>query len=769
MIGIAALKEGEIMNSRQPQALNRLFKRHHRLHCGALAAALSLVMAFSTSAGVVLNNNDAGTGSLRQAIADAVSGDTITFTNTLSGKTITLTSGQFLIDKNLTIDASALPGGITIDGNGSVTSNRVFYIAANTTNTFNSLLIKNGWAPAGVFANNGGGGGIFCRGSLTLLNCTVAFNESDEYAGGIAIDNADVRMTHCTVAGNTADYAGGIYAFRGTLTLNNTTLSGNIASLNGGGIFSSFSTLTLNNSTLYGNSANEGGGISISQGVVTLTNSIVAGNSGSPENISGSFSGANNITSGDPELASLGDYGGPTQTMPPRPGSPAIDAGGTSSLITDQRGFARVVNGTVDIGAVETQPTVVLNNADSGPGSLRQIIQQASPGFTITFTNTLAGRVILSTSGQFLIDKNLTIDASALPSGITIDGNGSVTSSRVFYIAANTTNTFNSLIIENGRAPAGIFADNGGGGGIFCRGSLTLLNCTVAFNESGGYAGGIAIDNADVRMTHCTVAGNTAAFSSGGIYTFRGTLTLNNSTLSGNSANLTGGIYNSSSTLTLTNSIVAGNTGSPANISGSFSRTNNITSGDPRLAPLGYYGGPIPTMPPLPGSPAIDAGGTTSLITDQRGFARVVNGTVDIGAVEIQSSGDTDNIIAGAWATDGDGDGNAFGVEFALGTDWNTPDGTNTANLSVILNSPNDGVTFGFNPEAEAYTTWVLLRSLDLATDPFVEIYRFDGRTGTQTFGGVPISISRTLDSIDVIDLSGAANAFYQFKAEPSL
>ncbi|MFO0954222.1 MAG: choice-of-anchor Q domain-containing protein [Isosphaeraceae bacterium] len=58
-------------------------------------------------------------------------------------------------------------------------------------------------------------------------------------------------------------------------------------------------------------------------------------------------------------LAPLGFYGGPTQTMPPLPGSPAIAAGSTSlipnGVTTDQRGKGRTLNGTVDIGAVETQ------------------------------------------------------------------------------------------------------------------------------------------------------------------------------------------------------------------------------------------------------------------------------------------------------------------------------------------------------------------------------------------------------------------------------
>ena len=41
-------------------------------------------------------------------------------------------------------------------------------------------------------------------------------------------------------------------------------------------------------------------------------------------------------------------------------------------------------------------------------------------------------------------------------------------------------------------------------------------------------------------------------------------------------------------------------------------------------------------MPPLAGSPAIDAGGTSAFTTDQRGFPRPSGATPDIGAVEIQ-------------------------------------------------------------------------------------------------------------------------------------
>jgi hypothetical protein len=60
---------------------------------------------------------------------------------------------------------------------------------------------------------------------------------------------------------------------------------------------------------------------------------------------------------------------------------------------------------------------------------------------------------------------------------------------------------------------------------------------------------------------------------------------------------------------------------------------------DPMLGPLQDNGGPTPTMALLPGSPAVDAGDNTGAPDfDQRGpgFPRIVGGTIDIGAFEVQ-------------------------------------------------------------------------------------------------------------------------------------
>src|SRR5208337_1487964 len=78
-------------------------------------ALLMLVLAggATASAQVVTNSADSGPGTLRSAIANAASGAVITFDPSLSGATITV-SNTLTINTNLTIDASALPGGIQI-------------------------------------------------------------------------------------------------------------------------------------------------------------------------------------------------------------------------------------------------------------------------------------------------------------------------------------------------------------------------------------------------------------------------------------------------------------------------------------------------------------------------------------------------------------------------------------------------------------------------------------------------------------------------------
>ena len=273
---------------------------------------------------------------------------------------------------------------------------------------------------------------------------------------------------------------------------------------------------------------------------------------------------------------------------------------------------------------------LVTNTADSGPGSLRDAIAAALPGATIQFAGSLCGQTITLTSGQLALNQNLTIDASALPGGIAINGNQN---GNVFAVAGGATNVLIALTITNGSTA-------GGGGGIDNDGTLTVNQCTLTGNTAAE-GGGIFNWGNTLTMNQCTLTGNSASDSGGGIFNYVGTLNVNQCTVTGNSAGSNyfaggGGINNYAGAMTLTNTIVAGNVNAySGNLFGSFSGSDNLTNGNPLLAPLGNYGGPTPTMPPLPGSPAIDGcTNGTSFATDQRGFPRIVGPYADIGAVE---------------------------------------------------------------------------------------------------------------------------------------
>src|ERR1043165_571164 len=79
----------------------------------------------------VTNTSDSGPGSLRQALADAQPGDTITFASGLNGAPVGLTSGPLTIDKNLTVSGLGA-SQLAISAGGH---SRVFVISGDVSVT----------------------------------------------------------------------------------------------------------------------------------------------------------------------------------------------------------------------------------------------------------------------------------------------------------------------------------------------------------------------------------------------------------------------------------------------------------------------------------------------------------------------------------------------------------------------------------------------------------------------------------------------------------
>jgi hypothetical protein len=635
--------------------------------------------------------------------------------------------------------------------------------------------------------------------------------------GGIHSNTGGVTLTNSTLSGNSTSgvgsNGGGIHSTAGDISLTSSTFSGNSATgsgSKGGGVHASAGALILTGTLIAGNS-DDGTAPDVRAPNAPATKlqvsySLIGNSTGA--RLGEANVNLNNLTNVDPLLGPLANNGGPTQTQALGQGSPAIDQGNAIGL--DQRGFPRIDNGGIpnahggngaDIGAFERPGSVIVSEGgdvtdgdfSEGKLSLREAISKANdnPAINeIVFRSDLTGAVIVLTQGELVISNELTINAASLAQAPTIDAGQN---SRVMHFDASDGDlNLTKLTLRNGKTTGG----EQGGGGIYFEsdGTLSLTDSTVSGNSVGGYeskGGGIYSPSGDISLTNSTLSGNSVHGeygSGGGIRANSGDMTLTNSTLSGNSATggygVGGGIACFGS-LTLTNSIIAGNLDNgtapdlrvlndPANqLEVSYSlignstgarldqamvNLNNLIDLDPFLGPLADNGGDTETMAPLQGSPVINAGIANALTMDQRGFDRI--GATDIGAVEYQGPFD----LTPAFDSDDDGDGNAYGVEQALGTDPDVSDPANPRNLTVpVFNATGQPMlSFGIAANAAPGTLWILERSTNLGA--FVEIYRFDGTTHFD-FPGTPINIQSTATGVTITDQAPpAGKAFYRFK-----
>jgi hypothetical protein len=290
---------------------------------------------------VVINNNDSGAGSLRQAILDACDGNTITFANTVVSP-IVLTS-ELAIDKNLTIQGPGA-GILTISGNNAVRVFNIGSVSSGINVTLSGLTISGGNLPATQVAE---GGGILnnSTGMLTINNATISGNKASGSGttgfgrgGGLLNSSGGTVIISSTTisgnssSGNSAGEAGGIYNSGGAVDITNSTISGNTGQ-EGGGIINT-GTLSISNSTISGNSstASRGGGIE-NAGTLTVINTTISGNlarlfGAGIYNAAGSTLNLTNSTiTGNSGLSGVG-----VLNEPPVVGGPKAHPGGTVNI-----------------------------------------------------------------------------------------------------------------------------------------------------------------------------------------------------------------------------------------------------------------------------------------------------------------------------------------------------------------------------------------------------------------------------------------------------
>lgn len=529
------------------------FRPFHFLVASLLLAAASTLRAGTFT---VTNTNATGTGSLRKALGDAeisAGADTILFEAVLSGQSIPINTPITVSDTDgVTVDASALPAGIVVDGGTG--THRLFFITAGSNLTLIAVAITGG---DGDGTNSPGlGGAIFNAGTLILSDCHLHDNTASANGGAIH-STGTATLTRCTLNNNSTTASGGALSNAGTLTATNCTVVGNSAGSaagGGGGVnaTSAATSTTLIHCTLTGNQAanGAGGGARRAGGTLTVRNCIVAENTAATaglENLGNAITqeGSNFVSTNAPGLAVLGLQGGRVPTRPPLSTSTVIDAVAAGNedagVTTDARGHGRALDGntdgtgTPDIGAVEFIPTTFLlveNTNDAGVGSLRQAIANAAllaGADALTFASTLSGQTITLTTDQLELNSDVTLDASVLAEPLRIHGNDTF---RIFNIPPGFIVNLHSLVLTHGHTSSN-------GGAIDNQSTLTVTNCTIMNNVSGWNGGGIH-NGGLLSIERSTISGNTAP-RGGGIFSyaaspFVGNVNLYQCTISGNTA-----------------------------------------------------------------------------------------------------------------------------------------------------------------------------------------------------------------------------------------
>jgi len=586
---------------------------------------------------------DPGTGvcdatecTLREAISAAngsAGPDNVTFASGLSGAIVLdSASGQIPITEGVSIQGPGA-GTLTVDADGD---SRIFYIQDASTDTvsISGLTLTHGVAKYGP---GSAGGAIYSTsgsGQLDVSNSRLVENAAFDagpgsppfyayfYGAGGAIaayDSAGLALTNTQVVNNYAGkYGGGIAADATDTTITGSVIDSNIvptikyfASAGGGGVYSADGTLSIDATTITGNVAGSGGGVYVSDTDPAAPEGLAITNSKINHNIAQKGGGGLGIDSLD---------------------SPARITGTTISDNT----------AVVDGGAIEfkygsdpydatftlADSTLTDNTAgDDGGGLYLDGVTDQTTVRNTTFDGNFASRdgggigIGDTDGGEVLIDASTASDNEARNGGgISVSADDPVTIQNS-TISGNTGREF------GGGVGVGRLSIGAG-----YAGQLSVDDSTIAGNSAeadaspyaSGTGGGVYV--ADVQG-NVDISSSVIADSAAGA-------DLSTNTETGPS--VYAGEVNTGFSL-IENPGTAAFSTTPAG--------SNITGTDPALGDLADNGGPTETQLPGDASPLIDAGIANGLTTDQRGDPRTVeqpdipnragsDGT-DIGAVEL--------------------------------------------------------------------------------------------------------------------------------------
>ncbi|HRH37752.1 MAG TPA: immunoglobulin domain-containing protein, partial [Flavobacteriales bacterium] len=593
-----------------------------------LVSTLALVASIGSQAQTVryvTSPFDSGTGTFRNVVAEALSGDTIRFQIT---GTITLLTGTVTYDKDLVIDGPGMDL-LTVSGNDQS-------VVLNITG--HSSRISGISIAHGVF--NGGGsmaGGLNFSGdtlrveSVRFADCRNQGVTSSKAGGGAYIAAVRVRMNECAFENNTVSCqggnatAGGAFLFSDDILLQDVTFTNNAvqsapfadnSTASGGGL-GIYGRAKMMGCTFTGNSVqsigifvagvyydarSRGGAFYADNSHVEFENCVLTANQitstaqGDP-----STHGAGVYTErGDVHMTSCNISNNVATLFPANPGSVALGQGGGIYL---QNGYLTVEDCTLDS-----------NQTLDGTGIYHDIGTDSEPrqGITVRRTRVTHGigtpdraaivtalvdrvdlfEVELSDNAQY----SLAIGADT----IRVDRclfHGNHGGASLYNPNTNETHILNTTFTRSAVASSALYANST---------TFYLINCTMV-DDSLTVPGAreLALDNSTVLMKNTILAetwfhGNNAFAQNGGSVISAG-----------------------------------GNVCGDGSLAAYLTQPNDVNNTQPGLGGFLDNGGFTRTWSLLGNSTCIDRGGADTLTFDQRGFLR--DASSDAGAFEYGS------------------------------------------------------------------------------------------------------------------------------------
>ncbi|MFN7956403.1 MAG: choice-of-anchor Q domain-containing protein [bacterium] len=548
------------------------------------------------------------------------------------------------------IDAGTLP---------AESRDRVFDIVANAAVEIADLSIRGGLAPTG--------GGIRNAGDLTLTDAAVAGNESSgglatdgyAYGGGVhTLENSSLTVVRGSISENVARgrtlpgdvgayaYGGGVCAENGaSVVLEDVTLSDNQALGDGGD----------------GAGGGGGGAIATFQASLKATGCTIQRNTargGSAARCSdcSAFGGGIAVLSFGVGSLALGD-------------STVLENVAQAGASTERWGGDAFGGGIyVDAPAVIEQTRIEGNLAHAGDSG-----DPAHAGGE-AFCGGIDASLELTLRDSTLRDNRATGGSGPIEGGDAFSGglcsDGNAVIERVL-VEGNQTEGGTGAVAGGDAYCAGLAFDGLSGSAVSVEASAVVGNRAAGGASPGAvtgtaYGAGICIRGIDdATITNTTITRNEASLESA-LEIFQqdpeGAVLLAFSTVTGNTSTASAPIgVDEPSALVLRGSLLGdacAGAGSFASEGGNVERVvgagpstcglgvaGDATVNDLALAPLGDHGGPTPTLPPLPTSPALArVAGCPPPSLDQRGSPRGAE-VCDAGAVEVQAGEDFGRIF----------------------------------------------------------------------------------------------------------------------------